>query len=171
MIHVYCGDGKGKTTAAIGLSIRAAGAGKQVIFAQFMKGRDSSELAILRRIENIEVLRNAQDYGFLFQMSQEDRQAVRKMHEHTLSEVIERVKQGQAELVVLDEITYPYKEELIDCGLLEHFIKNLDSKVELVLTGRSPASFFLEQADYITEMACVRHPYQKGQPARIGIEY
>lgn len=171
MIHVYCGDGKGKTTAAIGISIRAAGAGKQVVFAQFMKGRDTSELAILHQLDNIEVLRNAKDYGFLFQMSPEDKEAVRKMHEDTLSKVIERVEEGQAQLVVLDEITYPYNEGLIDCERLEQFIKGLGSEVELVLTGRNPAPFFWEQADYITEMDCIRHPYQKGQEARIGIEY
>jgi len=171
MIHVYHGDGKGKTTAAIGLSIRAAGCGKRVVFAQFLKGGDSSELAILLQIKNIEVCRNEKDFGFLFQMSEEEKAKVKIMHNQTLCHVIELVKEKKVDMVVLDEITYPYEDKLLDCNLLEHFIETLSTDVELVLTGRNPSNFFLDKADYITNMTCVRHPFEKNQPARKGIEF
>lgn len=171
MIHVYHGKGKGKTTAAIGLSIRAAGAGKRVLFTQFLKGRDTSELAILRQIETIQVRRNEADFGFLFQMTEEEKCAVKTMHDETLLYIMESVKEGTVDMVVMDEITYPYKEKLIDCEKLEFFIQSLPSEVELVLTGRNPAPYFLDKADYITNMVCERHPYEKQQPARKGIEF
>ena len=171
MIHVYYGDGKGKTTAAIGLSIRAAGAGKQVVFAQFLKGCDTCELTSFQKIENILVCRNEKDLGFLFQMSEEEKCEVEKMHNQTLLKVIELVEEKKVDMVVLDEITYPYEDKLINCHMLEQFIETLSSDVELVITGRNPSSYFLDKADYITKMVCVRHPYEKNQPARRGIEF
>ncbi len=171
MIHVYHGDGKGKTTAAIGLSIRAAGSGKRVVFAQFLKGSDTSELSILMKIENIEVCRNEKDFGFLFQMTEEEKKELVKMHNQTLRHVIQLVKEKKVDMVVLDEITYPYEDKLLDCKALEQFIETLGEEVELVLTGRNPTAFFLDKADYITNMTCVRHPFEKNQPARKGIEF
>lgn len=171
MIHVYYGEGKGKTTAAIGLSIRAAGAGKRVLFTQFLKGRDTSELIIFHQIKEIEVRRNEKDLGFLFQMTDKEKQEVKKMHNKTLQYIMESVEKGNVDMVVLDEITYPYKDKLIDGKRLQQFIETLPKEVELVLTGRNPDPYFLDKADYITQMVCERHPFKKNQPARKGIEF
>ena len=82
LIHIYCGDGKGKTTAAIGLAIRAAGAGRKVLFAQFLKDGSSSELKILRNLENIEVLTCETRYGFYKNMNEETRERMQHRHVH-----------------------------------------------------------------------------------------
>lgn len=171
LIHVYCGEGKGKTTAAAGLALRAAGCGKDVIFAQFMKGNESGETAAMKRIEGIKLLRNSENYGFYHQMSAEAREAITREHNAILDRIKQSIKKGECDILILDEITYPYRLNLIDKEALRELITKKPEHLELVLTGREPDEFFLENADYITEMRCIRHPYEKGIPARCGIEY
>lgn len=171
MIHVYHGDGKGKTTAAIGLSIRAAGAGKRVVFAQFLKGSDTSELNVLKQVNEITILRNQKDLGFVFQMSEEQKKMLIEMHDETLNSVIRLIQNQEADMVVLDEITYVYNDRLINTDKLEQLIEQIPKTCELILTGRDPDAFFLNHADYITQMVCERHPYERKIPARKGIEF
>lgn len=169
MIHLYTGEGKGKTTAAIGLAVRAAGNGRQVIFAQFMKGNDTGELHSLEKLQNIRIMRSTQDFGFYASMSGEDRCGLTKMHDRILSDILEAVKLQKCFMVVLDEITYPVKWGLVDVDRLKELLA-VDG-VELVCTGRDAAPFLWDAADYITEMQCVRHPFEKGVAARRGVEY
>ncbi|MDK2808005.1 MAG: cob(I)alamin adenosyltransferase [Clostridiales bacterium] len=171
MIHVYHGTGKGKTTAAIGLTIRAQGAGRNIVFSQFLKGRDTSEIAVLASLPRVMVLRNQEDYGFLFQMTNEQKEAVTKLHNERLDEIIALIREKTVDFIVMDEITYPYNEGLLDRQKLESLIEGLDPFVELVLTGRNPSPYFLSKADYITNMQCERHPFESGQAARPGIEF
>ena len=171
MIHLYYGDGKGKTTSAIGLCIRACGAGKRVIFLQFMKGNETSELAAMKQLSGIRILRSAKDYGFYKQMTEEEKQALKMEHDKNLLLAREAVCQGQCNLLVLDEVTYAFLWELVDRTVLMDFLRDYGDKTEIVLTGRNPDKFFLEQADYITNMKCERHPFERGIPARKGIEY
>lgn len=171
LIHVYCGNGKGKTTAAAGLALRAAGCGKKVLFVQFMKGNESGEIAAMKHIEDIRVLRNTEEYPFYNQMSEEDKVQITKEHNDMLNQVMESIKHKECDILILDEITYPYHLNLIDKEMIEAIIKSKDPFLELVLTGRDPDKLFLEYADYITEMKCIRHPYEKGITARKGIEY
>lgn len=171
MIHVYHGEGKGKTTAAIGLSIRAAGAGKRVVFAQFLKGSDTSELNVLKQVNEITILRNQKDLGFVFQMSEEQKKMLIEMHDETLNSVIRLIQNQEADMVVLDEITYVYNDRLINTDKLEQLIEQIPKTCELILTGRDPDAFFLNHADYITQMVCERHPYERKIPARKGIEF
>lgn len=171
LIHLYYGDGKGKTTAAIGLAIRAAGAGKRVVFVQFLKGNETSELHIFKKIEEITVIRNTKDFGFFFQMSENEKQEITKMHSDHLSKVMDLIKKEKCDVIILDEATYPYHWNIIDRKLLEELIINKPFEMELILTGRDPADYFLEHSDYITEMKCIRHPYDKKIVARRGVEY
>lgn len=171
LIHVYCGDGKGKTTAAAGLALRAAGCGKAVIFAQFMKGNDSGELAAMKQIEGIRIIRNTEHYGFYNQMSEQDKINITREHNEILNQMTQSILHGECDVLIMDEITYPLRLGLIDQGRVEELILNKPEALELVLTGREPEAFFLEHADYITEMKCIRHPYEKGIGARRGIEY
>lgn len=171
LIHVYCGDGKGKTTAAAGLALRAAGCGKKVLFVQFMKGNESGEIAAMKQIEDIRVIRNTKRYPFYNQMSEEDKVQITKEHNDILNQVLESIKSKECDILILDEITYPYHFNLIDKEVIEEIIKSKDHLFELVLTGRDPNKLFIEHADYITEMKCIRHPYEKGIAARKGIEY
>ncbi|TCL55468.1 cob(I)alamin adenosyltransferase [Kineothrix alysoides] len=171
LIHVYCGDGKGKTTAAAGLALRAAGCGERVIFAQFMKGNESGELSAMERIQEIELLRNSRNYGFYKNMSDADKKEITREHNEILKEVMRKIESGGYGMVILDEITYPYELDLIDKSEVERLIKEKPPSLELVLTGREPDELFLEYADYITRMKCIRHPYEKGIPARRGVEF
>lgn len=170
MIHLYTGDGKGKTTAALGLALRAAGGGMPVIFAQFMKGsQDTGELHSLAGLENIRVMRCTHDFGFYACMSEEDKQRITKMHDQILDSILEEIDQGRCFLVVLDEITYPVKWKLLDMDKLQRILSCRE--IELVCTGRDAADFLWNAADYITKMCCVRHPFEKGIAARKGVEY
>ena len=169
MVHLYTGDGKGKTTAAIGLAMRAAGRGRAVTFAQFMKGSDTGELHSLARIPLIRICRSPREFGFYASMTDEDKAALTEIHNHMLAELLAAARSGDTRLIVLDEITYPVNWGLLDVERLKELMTYRD--VELALTGRDPADFLRESADYITEMRCVRHPYERGVKAREGIEY
>lgn len=169
MIHVYCGDGKGKTTAAIGLGIRAAGAGKKVLFAQFMKGGKTAELTILQKIPEVSIFRSEKRFPFYKNMTKEEKLELTNIHNTILDNIQEKIKEEKCGLLILDEITYPYEWGLINKEKLQEIFSEKD--LEIVCTGRGPDGFFTQKADYITEMKCVRHPYEKGIPAREGIEY
>ncbi len=170
MVHLYTGAGKGKTSAAVGLAVRAAGWGQQVCFAQFMKGRKSGELCALEQLPQVEIFRSPRDFGFYRAMSGEDKEQLTQIHNAILQALLGRARQGDCRVMVLDEVTYPVNWKLLDEGLLRQLLFFGD-KVELVLTGRDPADFLLERADYLTRMDCLRHPYEKGVEAREGVEY
>lgn len=175
MIHLYTGDGKGKTTAAIGLCIRAAGRGFSVCFSQFMKGNDTGELYVLRSLPNVEILRSDKNFGFYASMSEADKEKLTEIHNRILDSLLERAGSGACRLIVMDELTYPVKWGLLDKRKLETLLnmgkEDSPQKAELVITGRDPEDFLKDAADYITQMECVRHPYEKGIGAREGIEF
>lgn len=182
LVHLYTGDGKGKTTAAIGLAMRAAGAGMKVVFAQFMKGRDTSELKSLSKVPEITIIRNDKDLGWFKKDNEQQVKDYTDAHNRILDEIETFIMNGQCDLLVLDEVTYPYNYGIIDKDRLENlFAVSGDGEgenegcgghaFEIVVTGRNADSFFTERADYITEMKKVRHPYDKGIEARRGIEF
>lgn len=171
MVHLYCGEGKGKTTAATGLALRAAGSGMRVVFTQFLKGSISGEINIIRNSDSIVVFRNDTDMGFLNSMSEEEVQKVTEMHNKNLNKSIELICSGQYNMLVLDEICAAYELNVIDRKAVDSFINDIPEQAEVVLTGRNPADIFIERADYITEMCKIRHPFDKGVQARMGIEY
>lgn len=170
LIHLYTGNGKGKTTAALGLSIRAAGAGMSVVFVQFLKGALSSELQSLAVIPNIRVLRNKKDMGFYKNMTEVQKQEIRQMHDCNLYSALDLVCLKQCDVLVLDEITAAYNYGLVDKEAVERLIISKPEELELVLTGRRACDLFMEYADYMTEMKQCKHPYLKGVHARRGIE-
>lgn len=167
MIHLYCGNGKGKTTAAMGLALRAAGRGERVVIAQFLKGADSGERYALAKLPQVELLPLPEQVKFTFQMDEQERLEASRRCRALLDEARERAK--DCFLLVLDEACAAVNsgllplEELLDC------LGNLTC--EIVLTGRDPAPQLLERADYITQMEPLRHPYQRGITARKGIEW
>ncbi len=171
MIQLYTGNGKGKTTAAAGQAVRAAGSGSRVIFAQFMKGNDTGELHSFQKIEGIRVLRSSKNFGFYNKMSDKDKEELTKIHNEILDELLKSSEEKSCEMIVLDEITYPVNWGLLDIDRLKKLFAFSDISHELVMTGREPAAFLRESADYITEMKCVRHPYSRGVKARGGIEF
>lgn len=169
MIHLYMGDGKGKTTAAVGLAVRASGSGMQVLFSQFMKGNNTGEIHSLEMIPNIKILRSEKQYGFYRDLSEVEKLELTEVHNQIMDELLKTTYNGQVQMIILDEITYPARWNLVDVNKLKKLLQN--ESVEFVLTGRDPEGFMLDCADYITEMRKVRHPYEKGIKARVGVEY
>lgn len=168
LLQVYTGHGKGKTTAALGLTLRAWGRGLRVCIIQFMKvGEDYGEIMAVRKLEGVD----------LFQFG---RDALIYKGEHTPEDVrlaregLEKARQalaGNYDIVILDEINVT-----VDFGLLaaEEVLKVVRSRaknVEVVMTGRNAPAVFIEEADLVTEMTCVKHPYESGVMARPGVEY
>lgn len=171
LVHVYCGDGKGKTTAALGLGLRACGCGKKVLMAQFLKGNTSGELAALKSLERFKIMPSPDFIKFTFQMTPEELEDAARLCASQLDAAVAEAAGGDYDLLILDEVF-----GAAECGLLPEIrildtIKNKPQKLELVLTGRNPKPEVLELADYISEIKKIRHPYDRNIPARRGIEF
>ncbi len=169
LIQVYTGNGKGKTTAALGLALRAVGCGLKVLVLQFMKGSVNygEQVSAARLAPDLKLVKIGRE-GFVSK-SHPDPEDVRRAQEG-LSLAREAVASGAYDIVILDEIN-----QAVDFGLipLTDLLRLIDSKpgtVELVLTGRNARPEVLERADLVTEMGEVKHYYKKGVQARIGIE-
>lgn len=174
MIHLYTGDGKGKTSAAIGLGIRAAGWGRRVCFAQFMKGNDTGELHVLEKMPEVTILRSQKNFGFYDSMSESDKAELTEIHNEILDRLLETAESGNCDVMILDEVTYPIKWGLLSMQKLQRLLaleKENEDKIEIVFTGRDAGNILRDAADYITEMKCARHPYERGVEARKGIEF
>ncbi len=168
LVHIYCGDGKGKTTAAMGLALRAAGNGFKVLIVQFLKNGKTGELASLEQLENITVIRGKGGMKFTFKMDEEERAEALRVHTENLQKVIELAE--EFDMVILDEAVGACGCGLLDQNMLCKFLDSRPQKLEVVLTGRNPAQELLDRADYISEVKKIRHPYDKGIQARKGIE-
>lgn len=172
MMHIYCGNGKGKTTAAVGLAVRAAGSGMRVYIVQFMKGNPTGELEILRSIYGITVDRPDRNYGFSFSMTDKDKGLLTDCHNRLAADAEKEIRSGGADMLVLDEIFSALNKGLLDEKVADSLISAArEMGAEIVMTGREPPEKYLSAADYISEIAAVRHPFEKGIKARKGIEY
>lgn len=169
LVHIYCGDGKGKTTASVGLSVRVRGAGRKVLFVQFFKDGKSSEIEALREL-GVEVRVVTENLGFIWNMDDEELAHARKLYTDLLLNAEKEAADGYG-LLVLDEII-----SAVNCGivpereLLDYIICRPEG-LEIVLTGRAPSPALSDAADYITEMRKLRHPYDDGVMGRKGIEF
>ena len=165
--QVYTGDGKGKTTAALGLALRASGAGLRVFIGQFMKAGPTSELSALARLENVTAEQFGSGKGLLMgrEADADDRACARA----GLARVREAL--GKYDVVIADEINCACTYGLLDVSDLLSLIDARPATAELVFTGRDACDEVLARADLVTEMRAVKHYYaQKGLCARVGIE-
>ena len=170
LIHIYCGDGKGKTTAAVGLAVRCAGRGNKVLLVQFLKSRDSGELYSLAKLPDIEVMRGKESKKFTFQMNEEEKHALLIEHNKMFEQVLAKIKNGGYSLLILDEVIGALNAKVFEMPKLIEFLRHKPENLEVVLTGRNPAPELVEIADYVSEMRKVKHPMYKGIMAREGIE-
>lgn len=170
LIHIYCGDGKGKTTAAVGLAVRCAGRGNKVLLVQFLKSRDSGELYSLAKLPDIEVMRGKESKKFTFQMNEEEKHALLIKHNKMFEQVLAKIKNGGYSLLILDEVIGALNAKVFEMPKLIEFLRHKPENLEVVLTGRNPAPELVEIADYVSEMRKVKHPMDKGIMAREGIE-
>ncbi len=166
-VQIYTGEGKGKTTAALGLSIRAAGAGLKVFFAQFIKGKLYSEINVVNKISNITLKQYGLDCFIEKEPTAEDIIAARK----GLQEVEAIINKGDHDVIILDEINIALYYKLFSVEELIAIIRNRPDKMEIVLTGRKAPKELIEIADLVTNMVEVKHYYNEGIEARKGIEY
>ena len=171
LTHIYYGNGKGKTTAALGLALRAAGCGRRVVFVQFLKDWNCGELPSLERL-GITVLRGQAPGGvFAHEMTDEQKAETTAIHNANLKQALKLQEQGECDLLVLDEALDAHSLGLLDSALFEGLLTDKPAELELVITGHKPDQRHLEFADYVTEMVKRRHPYDKGVNARRGVEF
>jgi len=165
-IQVYTGNGKGKTTAALGLSVRAVCAGKKVFFAQFVKGMRYSELDVTKYLPNLTIKQFGRNCFIYNQPTEEDIKAA----EEGLKVCEEVLASGEYDLVVLDEINIALYYKLFSLDRVLKMLDNRDERTEVVLTGRYAPQELIDKADLVTEMREIKHYYNKGVEAREGIE-
>ncbi|MFO7637650.1 MAG: cob(I)yrinic acid a,c-diamide adenosyltransferase [Clostridia bacterium] len=170
LIHIYCGDGKGKTTAAVGLGVRCLGRGGRVLFLQFLKDNRSGEIGVLEKISGFRFLRGKPVIGFSHRFTEEQRLEYAAIHDYNIREAVRICREESIDMLVLDEAVGAYALNLLDRQALLHFLKNKPVALEIVLTGRNPAPELTELADYVSEMKKIKHPYDRGIQARRGIE-
>ncbi len=166
-IHLYTGNGKGKTTAALGLAIRAVGAGKKVFIAQFVKGIHYSELDALKRFPEIVINQYGLDCFIINQPTEKDILAAQK----GLNEVKKAIESHLYDVIVLDEICIALYYQLISLDDLKNVLKNHPENIEIVLTGRYAPEELIEISDLVTEMKEIKHYFNNGIQARKGIDY
>lgn len=171
MIHLYWGNGKGKTTSAMGLALRAAGRGKKVVIAQFLKGADSGERLALALLPGVTLLPVPEKMSFFPAMNEKEKAEAASQSSLLLSQAAELVAKGACDFLVLDEICVALSLGLLPLEAITRLIDAGPAELELVLTGREACRALMHRADYITEMKNHRHPYDSGIGAREGIEY
>lgn len=167
-VQVYTGNGKGKTTASMGLMLRASGAGLKSYFGQFMKQGDMSEIQAMRRFLSEYI--TVEQYGSGGELFGPDRERDTKAARAGYEKARAALRSGQYDLVVLDEILVAAYLHLVEEEDVLRLIDERPEQTELILTGRYASKAVLEQADLVTEMEEVRHYYNDGVPARVGIE-
>lgn len=171
-IHLYAGDGKGKTTASVGLTVRAAGRDFRVRFVQFLKSGNSAELKILRSLPTVTVVSGQKVNKFTFQMTDEEKQITKDVNHGYWTDAVEAVNNGEVDFLVLDEALGSIHTGLLNEDEVIEFLKNKPADVEVVLTGRDPSDKMIEVADYYSEICARKHPYETEElPARAGIEF
>lgn len=169
MLHIYCGDGKGKTTCAMGLAVRAAGHGRRVVAAQFLKGGNSGERQVLQGLPNVFCTPVPETIKFIFAMDEAEKAATRAETAAVFAQAVEAAR--GADLLILDELCGALATGMLRLEAVLDFLDCRPEGLEVVITGRDPAPELLERADYVTEMRKIKHPFDRGIDAREGIEW
>ena len=169
--HLYYGNGKGKTTAALGLLLRAYGNGMQTVLVQFLKGRPTGELQSLAQLPDITILRQTHNFGLFSRATTEQKEEIKANNNALMKKAWQLVADGLCDLLILDEICAAYNNEALEKSLVEKILREKPPELELVLTGRNAPELFYEHADYVTEFVKHKHPFDQGLAAREGIEF
>mgnify|MGYP001026051704 CR=1 FL=1 len=168
-IHVYYGEGKGKTTAAVGQTVRAAGAGLRVLVFQFLKDNSSSERMVLEKLPGVTCIPGRDKVKFYSQMSEAERLDIKNYNKMMLDEIIKLC--DSFDILFLDEVLCAISLDALDEDRLLGFLRAKPKRLEVILTGHEVSGKVLEIASYATEMKKRKHPFDAGFGARAGIEY
>jgi len=175
LVQIYTGDGKGKTTAAFGLALRAAGHGCKVLIYQFLKPEslDLGEREFINtHCERIVVKWLDEPWDMVRSMHDEERtQQVRDAIHGVMQELETAAHEKYYDMIILDEIVFCLNQGLAGMDDVRSLIEHRSERVEIVLTGRGASDELTDLADLVTEMRCIKHPYDNGTGARKGIEY
>jgi len=170
-IHIYCGDGKGKTSAALGLAIRAAGREKKVLLVRFLKNDDSGELVVLNTIPQVSIFPCEKSFGFVFRMTQAEKKAAAVFYRDYFARACREAVELAYDIVIFDELTAACNYQMVPEADILQFLAARPETMEVVITGRQPGEALTAAADYVSEIKMIRHPYPNGLAAREGIEY
>lgn len=172
LIHVYTGEGKGKSTAAFGIAIRAAGAGKKVFIVQFLKSAPTSELKSIEKLKpEIEIFRFEKPRDFVWNLSSEQKEELKGEVRQAFLFATDSMKNGTCDVLIMDETMGAISNGFIEVNELVEALSQKASQVEVIMTGRNVPEEIVEMADYVSEIKCIKHPYQKGIAARKGFEF
>ena len=170
-IHIYTGDGKGKTSAAAGLAIRFAASGRRVLFAQFLKDGSSGEILVLSKVPGITCYPCRKKFSFSFLMSNDEKEKAVSCYSAYLWKILEKSVAEDFDMLVLDEAITAYNLCFFDNESLLKFLREKPEEMEIVLTGRDAVPDLIDLADYVSEIKKIKHPFDEGLTARKGIEY
>jgi len=168
-IQVYTGNGKGKTTAALGLALRAAGHGFKTYFGQFLKGQDYGELSAIQKLSSLITIEQFGRKGFIHVTENPDKEDIDRAQQG-LRKCTKMMKSLKYRIIVLDEINVAVHFNLFTEKEIHDFLDEKPEDIEVILTGRYAPESFIDRADLVTEMKEIKHYYKKGIQARLGIE-
>lgn len=171
-VQVYTGNGKGKTTAAVGLAVRAAGNGLRVYMVQFLKSMQTGELESAKKLEpNFKIFRFEKKRGFFWTLNDEEKRELKEEIQEAYRFCLDTLKEGKCDLLIMDEVMGALTNQLLTIDQVLELIEFKPENVELILTGRDVPKEIALKADLITEMREIKHYFEKKVPPRKGIEF
>ncbi len=172
LIQVYTGDGKGKTTAAIGQGIRAYGNGLKVYMLQFLKGGKTGELSTIDELgENFKIFRFEKPKDFTWNLTKEELEELKLEIKEGYNFILEVIKENKCDLLIIDEIMAVLSNKFLTLEEVLYILDNKPENMEIILTGRNVPNEIIEKSNLVTEMKCIKHYFEEGVPAREGIEF
>lgn len=171
LVHIYTGDGKGKTTVCAGLAVRMVGSGGRVLYSFMQKGVKSSEIKLMETLRGIDVIQVCTMTKFSYLQNAAEKAEYKRQHTEGLKKIIQLCGSGLYDMVVIDEIIGAIHEGAVPLDLVIDLINTRPEGCEIVLSGRNAPPELIAIADYVSEITMVKHPFNNGTKARKGIEY
>jgi cob(I)alamin adenosyltransferase len=171
-VQIYTGNGKGKTTAAVGLAVRAAGNGYNVYMVQFLKGSKTGEIESAKKLAPFfNIFRFEKKRGFFWTLNAEEKIELKEEVQKGYKFCMEVLKEKKCDILIMDEVMGALNNQLISEEQLLELIDNKPDNIELVLTGRNVPKDIMNKANLVTEMKDIKHYFDEGVPSREGIEF
>ena len=171
LIQVYTGDGKGKTTAALGQGLRSCGRGLKVFMVQFLKGADSGELHSIEKLHPLfQIFRFERERGFFWTLNEQEKKELKEDIDKGIAFIKKVIQENECDILIIDELLGVLGNKLVTIEEVIEFLKSRPESMEIIMTGRNVPPEIAEIADLITEMKEIKHYFRKGVPSRVGIE-